>query len=534
MSYQTSDFDLEFAPLGFKWGGVYVPDLPLLSFPDGQLVEPVIAFFGYSVTKNRVAISSLRPEAFTLRQWLVFLKNKGLSLLDGNDELMIEFRNELGWSIGADAEAKRNRQSEISLEKQRQIATKLNTIFTFYRDLPFAFPFRIGGQRTPTFVGPNEGNRNYPVTSKLDWSRKKKLHVQKWFYASRVKPTPKAPRAATPKEAERLYSYLRGRAFRVQKKHRLAIAPIKDLIIADRNWLMARTMAGGGLRCEEVSDLTVHQIAAALFDAGITNSIIDLESIARDENARKRIIAKVLSLQGGTEYAFLSVRITGKGSKARYVPFQLQTVCDLLEVGIWGCRQQQIALWRSSGSNCTPPPEIFLSLQTKEALGAGSIGDIMAAGFRACRISKSAHQLRGLFATVTAAAMWREYFAQNQYRFDQFLINKALNDLAAALGHASVDTTIKFYIDKELHANLTKIGTKSAKLFRKLWDVLVMERRELSDFRTDILLKLADRLSRSEDNSIFTLATFTMLEDPRLDPHQTTPLSKPRLAYDAS
>lgn len=299
MRYLTSDFDLEFAPPGFKWGGGYVPGLPLLSYPEGQLVEPVLAFFGYSAAGDRVAISSLRPEAFTLRQWLVFLYNRGLLIFDGTDELLIEFRNELGWSIGADAEGEKKRQSEVSLEKRKQIATKLNTVFTFYRDLPFAFPFSSGGKLTPTFVGPNEGNRNHPITSRLDWSRKKKLHVQKWFYASRVKPAPKAPRAATPKEAERLYSYLRGHAFRLQKKHRLAVAPIKDLIIADRNWLMARTMAGGGLRCEEVSNLTVHQIAAALFDAGITNSIVDLESIADDENARKRIVAKVLSLQNG-------------------------------------------------------------------------------------------------------------------------------------------------------------------------------------------------------------------------------------------
>ncbi|TCM55638.1 hypothetical protein C8J36_1032 [Rhizobium sp. PP-F2F-G48] len=537
MNYSTSNFDLEFAPLGFKWGGTQVTGLPLISEPDGGLSEPLLAFFGYSVVSDRVAISSLRPEAFTLRQWLVFLYNKGLTLFDGTDELLIEFRNELGWSVEAEVGAKnesgKKRQSNEKFEKRKRISTKLGTIFTFYRDLPFALPFMYGGKRTPTFVGQNKDDRNHPITLKLGWDRKKKLHVQKWFYAVRVRVTPRTPRAVKPKESERLYSYLRGHAFRVQKKRRLAAAPIKDQIVADRNWLIAVAMVGGGLRCEEVSRLSVYQLAAALFDAGITSSLIDLDSIAEDKDAKKRIISKVLSLKDRKEYAFLSVRITGKGLKTRYVPFQIETVCDLLEVGVWGCRHQQMKLWNRADQDKLSP-EILLSFQTKKALDSGTIGDIIAKGFKACKIPKSAHQLRGLFATVTAAAMWREYFSQNQYRFDQVLINMALTDLAAALGHSSINTTVRYYVDKELHANLTKIDSKSANLFRKIWDILVMGRRELSDVRTNILIQFVDRLSLSEDSSFFTLATSMMLNDPRLILDQTHHPSRPTLAYDAS
>jgi hypothetical protein len=533
MKYQTSDFDLEFASSECKWGALHVPGLPLLSLPDGRLDLAILAFFGYSAAKGRVAIRSLSPEAYTLRQWLVFLFNKGHSLFDGSDQLMIEFRDGLGWPNKEGNELDK-RTAAASIDKRKVISTKLNTIFMFYRDLPAAYPFMSGGQLTPTFVGENKSNKKYPITYKLAWNHKSKFHTQKWFYSLRVKTTPKAPRAATIKEAERLYSFLRGHAFRIQKKHRVAIAPEKDMVIADRNWLMARTMAGGGLRCEEVSELTVFQLAAALFDAGITETTMDLDAIAEDVAAKKRIIARVLSLQDGREYTFLSVRVSGKGSKTRYVPFQIQTICDLLEVGVWHCRHRQISAWKRLEHSFSPPPELFLSFQTKSALSAGSIGDIVAAGFRACGIARSAHKLRGLFATVTAAALWKEYFAQNQYRFDQALINKALSDLATAMGHASVDTTVKFYIDKELHSHLTKIGTKSAKLFRKLWIILVMERRELSDLRTDILLNFADRISRSEDNSIFTLATSAMLEDSRFDTHKQASQVKPKLAYDAS
>lgn len=533
MTFCTSDFDLEFATSDYKWGDNPVPGLPLISLPDGTLSEPLLAVFGYSAVSDRVAISSLKPEAFTNRQWLVFLYNKGLSLFDGNDELMIEFRNHLGWDIGSN-ESRKERSSTASVEKNKQIATKMQHVFTLYQLLPLAIPFGSGGNRTPVFIGPNTENRNHPITFKLIWSRKKKRFIQKWFYHRRIKSAPKAPRATTIKQSERLYTFLRGHAFRVQKKKRLPHAPEKDLIIADRNWLMAKTMAGGGLRCAEVGDLTKIHIAEALFDAGITDTIVDLDAISDDERAKKLIVAKVLSLQDGKEYSFLSVRITGKGTKTRYIPFQIQTICDLLEAGIWGCRRRQIEIWKLSDPTYSPPTHIFLSFQNKMALDEGTIGDIIASGFRECMIKSSAHKLRGLFATVTAAAMWREYFAQNQYRFDQVLINTLLSDLARAMGHASVDTTVKYYIDKELHKHLTKIGTNSAKLFRRLWDVLVMERRELSELRTELLLKFADRLSRSEDDSFFTLATSAMLDDPRLNPEAFRPFDKPQLAYDSS
>ncbi|KAB1085791.1 site-specific integrase [Neorhizobium galegae] len=514
----TSDFKLTFADRDFIWSGKAVPGLPLLRWPNGDLCEPVLYFFGHSAIENRVAMKSMRPEAYALREWLVFLWNKGINLLDVNDKLLEQFRREQGWPDADPFEkaVHRKRKDTPSIARtKRCIERKCHQIFEFYRLLPVAMPFEDGGARTPTFTGRALGTQAYPLTAKVAWNARKKQEYLRWVRSERIFVIPRPPIAATENEVVRLYGNLRQHAFRVQSRLKLDQPTDKDWIVSDRNWLIANVMAKAGLRCEEVSDLTVHQLAAALNEAGITDEVIDLDAVFEEE-LQKKISARILSLKKGEEYAFLSVTTIGKGGKTRSVPFPPSLVVDLLIVGVWGCRRKQLNIWRSSDPRFVSPSALFLSQQTRSQMDEGSIGDIIGKAFRDCRIKKGAHKLRGYFATVTAAALWNEYFAGNQYRFDQALVNKVLDELARALGHAQITTTVKFYLDKQLFAHLTKIGSPQAQLFRRLWDTLVMGKNELSERSTTLLSQIMARLAATRDDSMLIEVLETVLKDERL------------------
>jgi integrase len=514
-TYSTADFQLTFAGKDFSWSKQVMNGLPLLRCPNGLLFEPVLAFFAFSELESRVAIRSMRLEAYSIRQWMVFLQNKGLSIFDATDKLMTEWRTVLGWPD--EPLSIRTKKNKKDTGTKVRIERKLHHVFEFYRVLPQAMPFMDGGRPTPIMVAPSKGTINYPITFELVWNSRKKQHTARWARATGIALIPKPPIAATEKEVNRLYTYLRGYAFRVQKRLKNSPEALKKAeVLSDRNWLMAKTMAEGGLRCEEVSMLTVDHLSEALTEAGITEEVLDLDRLADDDHLKRKIKARILSLREGKEYSFVSVAITGKGRKTRYVPFPPQTVCDLLDVGVWTCRRRQVAVWTEFDSEYRAPPYIFLSYQSKGELDEGSIGDIIGKAFRNLGIKKSAHKLRSFFATVTAAALRRQYFAQNQYRFDQALVNRVMDDLARALGHATIDTTVKFYVDKQLFAHLTKLGTAEAKLFSRLWDTVVMGRMTISPKQQEILLGIVERFGQVDDQSFFTLAQEALLNDQRL------------------
>jgi hypothetical protein len=497
--YANSDLKLTFAGPDLVWFKVKRPRLPLLRWPNGQLCEPALYYFGHSARERRVRISSMASEAYTIREWFVFLMNKGLTVFDGSDELLEEWRLSMGWD--SDVDKKGGKEDQAQQKDNFRIEVKVHRVFEFYRFYPSCMPYEKDGTPARVFVGENSGTSLFPIGSKLAWNGRKKVNYPVWIGSERVSKAMGVPKVPTKADLTKMYAWLRGKAFRLQQLEKTDFPSEKAQIQGDRNWLTARTIVGGGLRCAETSTLTVGHLAIALFSCGITKKLIDLDAIADDEPEKQKLVKAILSRRHSTEYTFINVDITGKGQKSRLAPFDISLVSDLLVHGVWGCRSKQIKAWKASDPEFRPPPYVFLSYKTKDKLDPGTLGDLIKRAFMQTGGTGSAHKLRAYFATVTAAAMWREYFAQHHYRYDQALVNDVLQRVATALGHSRVTTTITFYVNQPLLKALTTVGSAAARLFRDLWDIFVMSRGELSTTRANILLKIAMLLSDNPDSS---------------------------------
>lgn len=533
LSLRHSDLRLTFAGSELIWAGAPRPGLPILRWQSGMICEPVLYYFGYSAEKRRVKISSMPSEAYTIREWIVYLANRGLTIFEASNMLMEEYRTSQGWVMSTDRKG-RKKASPVDLATNFRIETKLHRIFEFYWHLPKAMPIQPDGTPTPVFVGENNGHTLYPIGSKMAFDRRKKRNYPVWVGSSGVKKLFGDPRIPSKATVARVYAYLRAKGFREQQRLKLAFPPDKAEIQGIRNWLLARTIVGGGLRCEELSELTVHQIAKALVSSGITRDLLDLDALADDPVAQKELVGKVLSRKRGTEHASISVHIDGKGDNPRHAPFEPSLIADILIHGVWNCRKVQLAEWRKSKPNGHAPSFIFLSYQSFDKLDAGSIGDIIGKGFRALGLEGSAHKLRGYYATILASELWKQYFARYRYRFDNALVNDVMNRVATALGHQSVTTTIKFYVSEPLFAHLTKIGTPAALLFQQLWNVLVMASGEISERKAKLMLDLMTEVKNtSEDSKLMKILEHVSNDPSLISQPPAKGNRKPTLAFSA-
>lgn len=465
----------------------------------------------------------MKSEAYTLREWFVYIANRGIDIFDVNDVVLEEWRTDQGWLASSDRK-RRTRSERVAHKKRIQIERKVHRVFEFYLYYPHALPFDSSGLRTQALVGDNSKGANFPIGCKVGIHRRRKREYLLWDRAEYQRPIVRSPKVPSEVDVQKVLNYLRGRGFREQQQTRQPMPSDTARILGDRNWTIARTMIGGGLRCEEVSDLTVDAFSIALQEAGITKTAVDLDAVSNDANEKRRIIARLLSLRDGAEYAHIDVFVTGKNSKSRYAPFELSAFVDILDVAIWGCRREL-----TTGLLGGAPANVFLSHKTLEKLEAKSIGDIIGDAFRKTNIKGSAHKLRSFFATVTAAHLWREYFSHNQYRFDEMLVNNTLQRLATAMGHSSVNTTLKFYMSESLFRHLTRIATPAAQLFREMWDMFVMENKSVSPKKAKIMLDLSAMISTSGDDSQLMAVLEHITHDQRFKPNASTNLPRPTL-----
>ncbi len=432
----------------------------------------------------------------------------------------------MGWA-SPDQHCKGGRRRVLSIKNSR-IERKLQHVFDFYRHLPAAKIYDEGGLATPLFVGA-PGKIGFAIGSKIRGKKKKIVWVRSYSAPVIIRP----PRVPDQEELQTLYNYLRGRGFREQKRLKLSVPPFDLQFISDRDWLMARVMAAAGLRCQEVADLTIQQLSTGLCDDGLLNNSVSLENLSYVEKlALKR---RLMSLKAAQDLAFVLIPIEGKGSgtgqtggKERLAPFPPGLICELLD-HIWGHRATLLA----SGRSYEKCANVFISTETKVALKPGSIGDIIGKAYGACKLKGSAHKLRGHFATITAAALWREYFALNQYRFDQALVNKILDQLASYLGHSFVNVTIKHYLDKSLFKYLTRVGSEETKLFHTLWDIIVMKKRNLTEKQSSLIATLSQMITESDDDSLLMSALHMISTDRRFSTDVRKDCKTISLAYDS-
>lgn len=478
-TYKTTDYGLTFLPDGFLWEGVNASKLPMILDRDGTIFEPFLYYFGMSChDKRRQKISSFKPEAYVLREWKAHLDTIGRPWDDVDDRALIDWREKLLSERKKKLELwEKAPQKHDHPESEDRIHLKLAIVFEFYLHAAEA------NFMNRTFVGPNG-----PITSVRPDQRRGPSKLLWKCAASTGRKMTKRP---TPDDSavHAILSHLRNTP--------------TDVGVADRDWLIARTMAEAGLRAHEVAGLTVGMLEKALARenirvpapksmsearaAGWNPALHGLDSIAHWEPGRQAILEGLQRLiKNKRDHIY--VYIVGKGGVLRDVPFPIEFFRDLIVIGIWEVRQAQLAAWKCS----TLPPNLFLSEKTRDGLLAPTLEDLVKKAFSACGVEGSGHRLRAHFATKLAEKLWAKFFSDNLYRWDQTVQNNVLHKVSEALGHKSPTTTCQHYVELA-QASYFKLGNKShLQAMRTLINKVAENHRHLSEGFFEAVTKLID------------------------------------------
>ena len=147
--------------------------------------------------------------------------------------------------------------------------------------------------------------------------------------------------------------------------------------------------------------------------------------------------------------------------------------------------------------------------------------------FNALGIEGSGHRLRVHYATATAARLRDECFAINGYRFDQTVVNMALDRLAEALGHSKVTTTVRYHLDMALLRHFGAASREKLDAVRLVWNAVVRRQGSLSEEKMRLILRVVDGLATAPDGSGLQDVIVMALDDPDLNPPSKAPPHRP-------
>jgi integrase len=503
-SVDTAAFRLFKAPKEFRWRGKRAGGLPILCERNGSVCEPLMQYFGWSHWHKRAELSSLLQEAYVLREWWAYLDSVGCPWDKATDRTLSDWRELMSDSVG-------NGGKQVSDQRKHD---KCQIVFTFYEKIAQVLRMNWG------FVSP-EGPftvSDVPDLSMSDSFRYKGSN-KKW--ALNEPSDRNTVRRGTPDERLTLsvLTYLRNSAKADTR------FPCRAEELNDRNWLLGRVMAEAGLRREEVANLTVEMIENGLRKAGLriepdsspnaisVPNLTGLDAIT-DLQSREAILNGLEKLEHQRYFANIWITVRGKRRVIREAPFPIDFVRDLLIFGIWGVRRSQISRWSEAGTLFQPPPQIFLSEKTGKSLTGRAVGNLMKRAFAACGSNLSGHRLRAFFATKLAAKLWHEAFAENGFRWDQVIENLVLDQVARALGHKQVTTTIRHYLAL---AQMEYFGVPTKSKLKELRHA-AMGLRTLSKAELDLAMRVAGRLAQQGVETDFSKALNALLDHPDLQP----------------
>lgn len=455
MGYDHLAFGLEFP--GHRRANVIgiPPGFPLLHLPDGTLCELAFSVFDWLHDVRRLSVGTLKRLAFDLRQWLAFCLRRGWDVEEPDDERLAAWRAFLMDSSGAGLDA--------GLAEK-----KVARIFGMYVNLHCAMPvgrhgarasvIRVIKDRTPATdllevlcndgtVEPAAGIPEVDEGCSADRLTARRVGTGlRWTRAAKRKPGGLPRPIPTERQARdvltRLRSGVAGEGAAGYPAH-----------LAERDWLIGRAMQGAGCRAVECSRLGLDAISAMLRADGLPSGVAapagehPLDALAADP-AGWRALSDGLERLEAAGRRTMSLPITGKNGKSRLAPVGLDLVRDLLQVGVASARPAQIAAWRAAGWRGALPAELFVSDKTKGGLREGSISDLLRQAFgTAPPIPGSGHRLRALYAVTAAIRIFGDCLARFGGETSSALVEAAHAELAAALGHSSISTTVTFYLD---------------------------------------------------------------------------------------
>ncbi|MGO8594579.1 site-specific integrase [Rhizobium ruizarguesonis] len=520
----AGELELDFTGPDFRWHGEEMAGVPMLVWVDGRVFEPTLCYFCYSCEIDRVAVSSMASEAYSLREWFSFLVSRGISWDCPSDRLLSDFR-----------------QNQQPLVKARHISSnqvekKIQRIYEFYRLLPSATRYFAPFAR----VMGDPGQSGFPLTSKMRIDRKGRIyHV--WLRAKRHRKRRVRRPIPDAKEVKAVENLLRSGEEEINLTEERWDRR-RSLLKRERDWLMVRCIVGAGLRISEVTNLSVAMIAAALraegilrdFSTGLNDGEL-LADAAYDTAAQDLILARLESFRAsGRQY--LDVTMVRKPEKTCSVPFEVELVRQLLVVGIWSVRKAQL-------DKLTEHPEdpveetdyVFLSFKAiNSPLNSGSLGDLIKQAFNALGIRGSAHRLRAYYATTLALKLWSEFIALNGFHFDQVVVNMTLDRLADALGHEQPTTSIRYYVDMAIERHFGGRNRARRPFLSKIWRSIMAD--TLSKENLKLVADAIDRL-KGPTGEDFAAHLRYLCDDPDFQPPEPEKASarpkrtKPRLAF---
>ena len=241
-----------------------------------------------------------------------------------------------------------------------------------------------------------------------------------------------------------------------------------------------------------------------------------LDHAGGDPGCRHAILSALQGLRRRLRRSVF-VEVTGKGRgegrKMRRVPFPIELVEDLLEVGTWGVRREQLRAWKAADSRYVSPPQLFLSFKTKCGLHPGSVGDLLKAAFKAVSVDGSGHRLRAYCATRMAIRLFHERVAENGFKLDASVRDWVLERVAEALGHESSRTTVKHYVDlAELEylgaENRSRLGGIAA-----LWDKFLDHATALTPERQALVAAVLQALAQENSGPSLEIIIRMALDD---------------------
>jgi hypothetical protein len=316
----TGHYSIVFAPQDFSWQGEGAAGLPILSERDGTVCEPVLRFFGWSLRFKRVKLSSMKDEAYILRDWWMYLDRIERRWDDVDDQIMIEWREFL--------------KQRGDLEDDR-ISRRLDVVFTFYGKVPAAM---LSDKVYVSSRGPITSRDGIDHTFRMG-PRNRRVRSSRREWACGEQPGRSTVRRPTPDDSAvmAVLTHLRNSA--------------ADEATNERDWLIGRVMAEAGLRRDEVARLSTPMLEAGLAKEGIKIPPFEASADARAASWNPRLsglgaladweLGKKTVLDGldRLEHRYrtnIYVVITGKGNVKREAPFPIPLVRDILTIGLWG------------------------------------------------------------------------------------------------------------------------------------------------------------------------------------------------------
>ncbi|MBY5700919.1 site-specific integrase [Rhizobium leguminosarum] len=423
-----------------------------------------------------------------------------------------------------------NGARSISKEaSEDQIERKISWVFDFYKDIQKAMPHDRAGNPRPSLVAsPTSVVGTAPIHSKI--VRHEGRDILAWMGSLPRKKYIPDPTVPAKESVQRVLT-----AIRSPKPDDLAELETKKIRKRERDWLMASTMAGAGFRAVEVSRLKMSDLTNGLRRDGILDGIATkfgsfscLSDFSRNTKAQEAILHNIKSFVQKQQRKYLFVRIIGKGEKPRDAPFTPELVGDLLTVGVWGYRHQMIEEFKLRDPSYIAPDNLFISGKSKQAYKAGSISDILQNAFVDADVEGSGHDLRKFYATHMASVILEEHIGRMNGQMSEAVINTVFNRVADALGHSTVTTTVKHYVDMALiHWTGVRNKNRRSKVV-KVWETLVENQDQLSEAKITLAGTLIKGLASVPDQSDLVRLLDSATRDPALNPASPMVITTPR------